>query len=166
MLHFTMNQLAVLGLTLVLGWLLGLLSRSGGARWRREAADERRRREAAEARIAASNARIAELERQTAAHPVGIGTAAAIGAAASGGRDDLALIRGVGRSGETRLNELGTHRYRDIANLSDTDAAALEGKLGAEPGAIAREEWREQAALLAQGKLDEHRTRWSGAATP
>jgi len=36
MLEFTINQWAILFLVLVLGWLLGLLSSSGGEQWRRE----------------------------------------------------------------------------------------------------------------------------------
>jgi len=32
--EFTGNTWAVLGLTLVIGWLLGLLSRSGGRKWK------------------------------------------------------------------------------------------------------------------------------------
>ncbi|MBV9842087.1 MAG: hypothetical protein JOY99_11280 [Sphingomonadaceae bacterium] len=160
MMGFTTNQWAVLGLVLVLGWLLGLLSRSGGAKWRAEAIEERKRREAAEARIAGTNARIAELERQTASQPIVAGTAGGIGAAAAGTRDDLSLIKGVGRAGETRLNELGYFRYRDIAELSDNEAATLEGKLGAEPGTIGREEWRDQAELLDSGKTTEHSKRW------
>ena len=63
MVGFTANQWAILFLVLVLGWLLGLMSRSGGAKWRRAAADERVGRERAEAQLATANARIAELER-------------------------------------------------------------------------------------------------------
>ena len=33
--EFTTNQWAVLFLVLILGWLLGLMSSSGGAKWRR-----------------------------------------------------------------------------------------------------------------------------------
>lgn len=157
---FTTNQWAIIGLVLVLGWLLGLLSRSGG-KWKRKWQEERDRRVALEeansthdARIKAANERIAELERHAPA--IGMGTAGAIGAAARGGRDDLSLIRGIGRSGETRLNDLGIHRYRDITALSADDEAALEGRLGAEPGMIARERWREQADLLARGKVEDH----------
>jgi predicted flap endonuclease-1-like 5' DNA nuclease len=160
MMGFTPNQWAVLGLVLLLGWLLGLLSRGGGSRWRAEAIEERRRREAAEARIAGANARIADLEREAGSHGIGAGTAASIGAAASGARDDLSLIRGVGRPGETRLNELGYFSYRDVAGLSDTEAAELEGRLGAEPGVIGREQWREQAALLAREGAEAHARRW------
>jgi hypothetical protein len=48
----------------VLGWLLGMMSRSGGARWRRVAAEERATREGLEARLEGANAKIAELERE------------------------------------------------------------------------------------------------------
>lgn len=161
MLSFTTNQLVVLVLVLVLGWLLGLASRSGGAKYRRQAEAERARAEAAEARIEAANARIAELERH--APPVGAATAGSIAAAARGGRDDLSLIRGIGQRGELLLNEAGIHRYRQIADLSDHDAAALEGRLGATPGTIERGNWREQAAMLASGDRDEHGRRWPAA---
>ena len=64
MVSFTANQWAILFLVLVLGWLLGMLSRSGGAKWRRAAAEERAAREAAEARLEGASARIAELEHE------------------------------------------------------------------------------------------------------
>ncbi len=153
---FTANQWAIVGLVLVLGWLLGLLSRSGGSRWRRAYEDERAARQDADAHLAAARERIAELERQIAGHPVGPGTAAAIGAAASGQRDDLALIRGIGRSGETQLNDVGIYRYRQIEDLSAAEEARLETRLGLPSGTIARDRWREQAALLRERRTDEH----------
>jgi predicted flap endonuclease-1-like 5' DNA nuclease len=156
---FTANQWAILALVLILGWLIGLLSRSGGARWRRAYEGEIAARRDAEAQLAASRERIAELERQG-GHPVGPGTAGAIGAAAAGNRDDLALIRGVGRDREISLNDAGLYRYRQIEALSDSDAAALETRLGLKSGTIAYEEWREQAALLREKGVDAHRTRW------
>lgn len=157
---FTPNQWAILALVLVLGWLIGLLSRSGGAKWRRAYDDEVAVRKNAEAQLAAARERIAELERQAAGHPVGPGTAGAIGAAAAGNRDDLALIRGVGRDREISLNDAGIYRYRQIESLSDGDAATLESRLGLKSGTIAYEEWREQAALLREKGVDAHRTRW------
>ena len=63
MVTFTANQWAILFLVLLLGWLLGMMSRSGGARWRRAAADERVARERVEAERDAARARVAELER-------------------------------------------------------------------------------------------------------
>ena len=158
---FTANQWAIVGLVLVLGWLLGLLSRSGGARWRRAYEEEIAARRDTDAHLAAARERIAELERQIAGHPVGAGTAAAIGAAASGQRDDLALIRGVGRSGETQLNETGIYRYRQIEDLSAAEEATLETRLGIPAGAIARDRWREQAAMLRERRTEEHRALYS-----
>ena len=64
MVEFTANQWAILFLVLVLGWLLGMMSRSGGARWRRAAADERTARERVETERDAARARVAELERE------------------------------------------------------------------------------------------------------
>ncbi|TVV70260.1 hypothetical protein [Sphingomonas solaris] len=180
------NQLALYALVLVLGWLLGLLSRSGGGAWRRKYETERSARIALEntqgERDNVARTRIAELERRAAAaeaassvgnSPVaGVGTAMGAGAATGAGnmgtlgattpadRDDLSLIHGIGRSGESRLNEAGLHRFVDISRLSDTETASLENHLGAEPGTVAREEWREQAALLASGRADEHRNRF------
>lgn len=159
---FTTNQWVILLLVLLLGWLLGLASRSGAGRWRREYERERAEhaalRDARDARIEAANARIAELERQA---PVGVGAAGGIAAAAHGRRDDLSLIRGVGRAGETRLNDAGLHSYRDISRMSAADEAALEGRLGLEPGLIAREQWREQAEMLVDGRHDDHRGRFA-----
>ena len=159
---FTTNQWAILALVLILGWLIGLLSRSGSAKWRRRYERERADRIAIEAshdaRYRAANERIAELERH--APPVSGATAGSIAAAASGNRDDLSLIHGIGRDGETRLNDAGVHRYRDIEGLSPADEAALEGRLGMEPGHIERQQWREQAALLRAGKVEEHRGRF------
>ncbi|RVT93344.1 hypothetical protein [Sphingomonas crocodyli] len=112
---------------------------------------------------AAQDARIAELERDRdravaapAVAPVTSATAGSIAAAASGQRDDLSLIFGVGRGGEQRLNDLGIYRYKDILALSAADEADLEARLGLERGEIAEERWREQADLLARGKFDEH----------
>jgi predicted flap endonuclease-1-like 5' DNA nuclease len=159
---FTANQWAILALVLVLGWLIGLLSRSGGAKWRRAYEEERDARQAAEAQTAAHRERIAELERQG-AHPVGAGTAGAISAAAAGNRDDLALIRGIGRDREISLNDAGIYRYRQIEDLSASDAAAMETRLGLKEGTISYEEWREQAAVLRDKGVEAHRTRWGAA---
>lgn len=159
---FTTNQWAILALVLVLGWILGLLSRGGGGKWRRAYEEERDRharlRTEHDARVAAANARIAELERHEPA--VGAGTAAAVAGAAAGGRDDLSLIRGIGRADETRLNDAGIHRYRDITGMTAADEAALEARLGYASGRIGSEQWRAQSELLANGRLDEQRDRF------
>lgn len=157
------NQLAIYLLVLVLGWLLGLLSRTGGTAWRRKYEAERDARIALEQahidRDAAARARIAELERHQ--HPIGAGTAGAVAAAASGQRDDLSKIRGIDHVDETKLNDAGIHRFVDLSRMTDAEAAALEGRLGEASGTISREEWREQAALLASGRHEEHRSRFA-----
>lgn len=65
--EFTPSFWMILGLTLVLGWVLGLMSRSGGGKWKRELKTERDRYalelKERDARLTAANARIAELER-------------------------------------------------------------------------------------------------------
>lgn len=67
---FTPEFWLILGLTLVLGWVLGLMSRSGGGRWRRELAAEREAHAATkrdyEARIAEADRRAAEHDRRIA----------------------------------------------------------------------------------------------------
>lgn len=160
---FTANQWAIVALVLVLGWLLGMLSRSGGARWKRAYEEERIAHAAAEERLSVAQARVVELERDVAARPIGPTTATAIGVAASGERDDLALIRGIGRGGENQLNDIGIFRYRQLAGLSDSDTALLEDRLGIRSGTIANEEWREQAALLRDHRTGEHLTRYAAA---
>ena len=144
---FTANQWAIVALAVVLGWLLGLLSRPSARPIRRELREERSRREALERELAAERGR----------HATTPGTAGAIGAAAAGRRDDLSLIRGVGRTNETRLNEAGIHSYRD---LEGADAAATESRLGLAEGTITREQWREQAATLRSEGVDAHRGRF------
>jgi hypothetical protein len=61
--EFTTNEWAILLLVLVLGWLLGLLSASGGGRWRREYEREREERLAEEARLRAADTRAADYDR-------------------------------------------------------------------------------------------------------
>ena len=159
---FTTNQWAIVALVLVLGWLLGLASRSSGAKWRREYERERAAhvayRNDQDARIAAANARVAELERH--APLVGAGLAGAVAAAGAGMRDDLTAIRGIDRTRETALNDAGVHSYRDVEALTATTQAALEGRLALQAGTVTREQWREQAALLRAGKTEEWRRQY------
>lgn len=153
---FTTSQWAILVLVLLLGWLLGLLSRTGGAKWRRAYEEERDARAAEQgeqaAALAEAQARIAELER---ARPV-----VAPAAPAAAPRDELARIRGIGAAGERRLNAAGIHRFRDITALTAADEAALEERMGADQGYIEQEQWREQAALLADGRFEDHARRY------
>jgi len=77
--------------------------------------------------------------------------------------DDLGQLRGVDPDLKAKLGDLGVHRYADVTSLSAEDEMALEQRLGLPAGYIAREQWREQAALLAEGKVAEHGTRFAAA---
>lgn len=176
---FTTNQWAILFLVLVLGWVLGLASRTGGKKWRRAYEAEREERAEIERRhaeeLAAAQTRIAELERaRVAPTPVvapvvtptptppvtPLAGAAATTAAARARGDDLSLIRGIGPVGEERLNEQGIYSFRDIRTLDAAGKAALETRVGAPTGTIDRDRWQEQAELLEAGQIDEHRRRF------
>jgi predicted flap endonuclease-1-like 5' DNA nuclease len=168
--EFTTNQWAILFLVFVLGWLLGLISRSGGKKWKRAYEAERDARADEQAELEAARARIAELET---ARPVAVVEEPAVLPAEAPVEevaadtptaetldlrsDDLARIRGIGAAGERRLNEEGIYRYADITGMTRDEELALERRLGADEGYIEQEQWREQAAMLDAGRLDEHR---------
>jgi predicted flap endonuclease-1-like 5' DNA nuclease len=161
--EFTTNQWAILFLVLVLGWLLGLVSRSGGKKWKRAYEAERDARAEEQAELEAARARVAELEAAEPAPVAIVAEEPAVSAPVASAetldltRDDLSRIRGIGVAGQRRLNEEGIYRYADLTGLTPAEEADLEQRLGADEGYIEQEQWREQAALLEQGKLDEHR---------
>jgi predicted flap endonuclease-1-like 5' DNA nuclease len=178
MLFHTPTQYAVLALLLVAGWLFGLASHPGGRKWRTRYEAERDAhasyRKEIEARRKADDERIAELERRNAAlekdlHAANVAVpASALPADAprrgswmgSGKADDLARIRGIDKPLQARLADAGVTSYDDVRQLNDTDAAALEQRLTLPSGTIARDEWREQAAMLAAGRDDDWRGRY------
>lgn len=65
------------------------------------------------------------------------------------GADDLSRIKGVGPKLVTLLNTLGVTRFDQIANWSEADIDAIDGQLGRFEGRIRRDNWIEQAKLLA-----------------
>ena len=161
---FTTNQWAILFLVLVLGWVLGLASRSGGRKWKQALGAEREERAAERARhaqeIAALNARIVDLEARpvpVAAPVAPLAPRAETAAAARARSDDLSLIHGIGPVGERRLNEQGVHSYRDIIALDANGKAALESRVGAPAGTIDHDRWQEQAIALEERGVEEHR---------
>ena len=161
--EFTTNQWAILFLVLVLGWLLGLISRSGGKKWKRAYEAERDARADEQAELEAARARVAELEAARPAAPAAVVDEPVAPAPVVTTetldltRDDLSLIRGIGAAGQRRLNEEGIYRYSDITGLTPSEEADLERRLGADEGYIEQEQWREQAALLESGQIDQHR---------
>ncbi len=76
-------------------------------------------------------------------------------------RDHLARIRGIDGYMQTKLETLGLSRFADVEKLSAEDEMALEQRLEVPAGYIAREQWRDQAALLRAGNIEEHAARFA-----
>ena len=64
--------------------------------------------------------------------------------------DDLKRIRGIGVLLERKLNAMGVATYEQIANWTADDVGAVNNKLEFK-GRIERENWIEQARILASG---------------
>ena len=79
------------------------------------------------------------------------------------GYNDLTRIRGIDSVLNNRLFGLGVTRFADIEKLSAEDEIALEQRLNVPAGFIAREQWRDQAALLRAGNNTEHEARFGSA---
>lgn len=152
MMSFTMNDLALLAIALVIGWIFGLMMSGRGKfkrLWQEEKIAHRTAIKDRDARLETANKRIAELERHSA--PIGAGTATAVGGAVRG-RDYLSRISGISQREEVALNEAGYHRYGQIAALNAEQEATLEARLGLTPGTITRNDWRGQALALERGE--------------
>ncbi|WP_159831032.1 hypothetical protein [Novosphingobium sp. TCA1] len=65
--------------------------------------------------------------------------------------DDLRKIKGLGPKMLTLLHSLGVTRFAQIAAWTEGDLDELDGKLGAFAGRPRRDNWVEQARLLASG---------------
>lgn len=67
--------------------------------------------------------------------------------------DDLTIIKGIGPQLNTLLRSLGVHRFEQIAAWSAQDIARVDAHLGVFRGRILRDEWVDQARLLAAGDM-------------
>ncbi|PZQ24256.1 MAG: hypothetical protein DI569_02395 [Sphingopyxis macrogoltabida] len=65
--------------------------------------------------------------------------------------DNLQLLKGVGPKMVALLNGLGITSFRQIADWSDADVAAIDAQLGAFKGRIGRDAIVDQAGYLARG---------------
>lgn len=74
--------------------------------------------------------------------------------------DDLSRIKGLGPKLRARLAELGVTRFEQIAGWSEADLAVIDAQLGAFAGRPARDNWIEQARLLAAGDLAAYEDRF------
>jgi predicted flap endonuclease-1-like 5' DNA nuclease len=71
--------------------------------------------------------------------------------AAVGAPDDLELIKGIGPKLNTLLISLGVTRFDQIAAFTSDEIAEVDQYLGSFKGRIQRDNWVEQAGLLAKG---------------
>ena len=78
---------------------------------------------------------------------------APVKAAPSVGSDDLKRIKGVGPKLEKLLNELGVMGFAQIAAWEETDIDRIDAQLGTFEGRIRRDNWIDQAKLLAAGDI-------------
>ena len=72
-------------------------------------------------------------------------------AAAAAKSDNLQLLKGVGPKMVGLLNALGITSFRQIADWTDADVAAIDPQLGAFQGRIARDAIVDQAGYLSRG---------------
>ncbi|MET0360483.1 MAG: hypothetical protein ABW048_01900 [Sphingobium sp.] len=78
-------------------------------------------------------------------------TIPAVPVAADG--DNLLRLKGVGPKIAALLKAEGITRYAQIAGWSDADVAAIDAKLGSFAGRPRRDNWVDQAQLLAAGDV-------------
>ncbi len=94
-------------------------------------------------------------EPASVAKPAGEGEAPALLSEPLDGKaDNLKEISGIGPKIEQKLNALGVFHFAQIAGWTDDNAAFVDGQL-AFRGRIAREQWIEQAKVLASGQETE-----------
>jgi predicted flap endonuclease-1-like 5' DNA nuclease len=139
---FTLNEIILLVIALLVGLVLGLMI-SGRGKYKRLWRDEQ----------IAHRQTLRERDARVAAVPPHAGHDRA-------DLDDLTRVRGISAADAAALQEAGYHRYDQLGAMGDEQQAALEARLGREPGTIAREEWRTQARLLETGKVREHERRY------
>lgn len=68
--------------------------------------------------------------------------------------DDLLLIKGIGPKLADTLNDLGFHRFEQLAHLTPTEVERIDARLGAFKGRLERDRVVEQAQYLARGDID------------
>ncbi len=70
---------------------------------------------------------------------------------AASGADDLSLIKGLGPKLQAQLAEMGIASLSQIAAWDDAEIDRIDARLGRFQGRIRRDNWVEQARLLASG---------------
>jgi predicted flap endonuclease-1-like 5' DNA nuclease len=67
--------------------------------------------------------------------------------------DNLELIKGLGPKVNTLLKGLGVTSFAQVASWTAADVSDIDSKLGAFAGRITRDNWIDQAKLLAAGNI-------------
>ncbi|MDJ1007168.1 MAG: NADH:ubiquinone oxidoreductase [Paracoccaceae bacterium] len=87
-----------------------------------------------------------------AAEPAAEGTRpAALDGPREGGADDLKKIKGVGPKLENLLHSMGFYHFDQVAAWTDAEVAWVDENLEGFKGRVSRDNWVEQAKLLASG---------------
>ena len=74
-----------------------------------------------------------------------------LSAAREGGADNLKEIKGVGPKMEAMLNEMGFYHFDQIAAWTSNEVAWVDANLKGFRGRVSRDNWVEQAKILASG---------------
>jgi len=75
----------------------------------------------------------------------------ALGGPRGGAADDLKKIKGVGPKLEKLCNELGFYHFDQIANWTEAEIAWVDNNLKGFKGRVSRDNWVDQAKILAEG---------------
>ena len=76
------------------------------------------------------------------------------------GSDDLTRLKGVGPKLAAQLNALGVTSFAQIASWSEADIDRIDDQLGRFKGRVRRDNWIEQARLLASGDTAAYEARF------
>jgi predicted flap endonuclease-1-like 5' DNA nuclease len=113
-----------------------------------------------ESEAAALRARVRDLEAQldvpapitlSASAPVASPPVTFMSAPVEGEPDDLKKIKGIGPKLEKTLHDMGVYYYRQIASWGASNLVELDTKLETFKGRAGRDNWIDQAKLLAAG---------------
>jgi len=74
-----------------------------------------------------------------------------LASAREGGADDLKAIKGVGPKLEELLHSMGVYHFDQIAGWGDAEVAWMDNNLQGFKGRVSRDDWVEQAKILAGG---------------
>lgn len=72
--------------------------------------------------------------------------------------DDLTRIKGIDSATQSRLTPMHITSYKQIAALTPTQVSRIDSELG-QPGRISRQNWIEQAQILAKGETTDYARR-------